>query len=227
MMMQSLSDTVICFDLDDTLYKEKEYVKSAFLDIAGHVAALRHITSEDIYDVLWMAFSSGRPAFQAVNDRFGIDIPISEYLDMYRGHRPLISLDAATDTALSELKNLGCRLGLITDGRRITQRNKIEALGLSRFMDTSNIVVSEEFGSEKPSERNYLYFSGKYPAARYVYVGDNPKKDFLAPNRLGWKTICLLDNGENIHHQDFSLPVEYLPFYRIRTFDEILDIIIS
>ena len=86
-------------------------------------------------------------------------------------------------------------------------------------MDISSIIVSEEFGSEKPDERNYLYFSEK------LYVGDNPQKDFLAPNRLGWETICLLDNGENIHCQDFSLPVEYLPHYKIRAFDEILGIL--
>lgn len=92
-------------------------------------------------------------------------------------------------------------------------------------MDMSNIIVAEEFGSEKPAERNYLYFSKKYPDTRYVYVGDNPEKDFLAPNRLGWETICLLDNGENIHRQDFSLSVEYLPHYKVRTFDEILEIL--
>lgn len=102
--MRSLSNIVICCDLDDTLYKEKEYVKSAFREIAAYVAVMHHIMSEEIYNVLWMSFSNGHPAFQTVNDKFGIDIPIANYLDMYRNHRPLIILDAVTDTILSELK---------------------------------------------------------------------------------------------------------------------------
>jgi putative hydrolase of the HAD superfamily len=26
---------------------------------------------------------------------------------------------------------------------------------------------------------------------RFVYVGDNPSKDFLAPNQLGWTTVLI------------------------------------
>ena len=33
-------------------------------------------------------------------------------------------------------------------------------------------------------------------------MGDNLKKDFLTPNRLGWQTVCLRDDGRNIHKQD-------------------------
>jgi putative hydrolase of the HAD superfamily len=39
------------------------------------------------------------------------------------------------------------------------------------------------------------------PAERYVYVGDNPAKDFIAPNQLGWITIGLRGNSRNIHTQ--------------------------
>ena len=30
---------------------------------------------------------------------------------------------------------------------------------------------------------------------------DNPDKDFIAPNNLGWTSICLIDKGLNIHKQ--------------------------
>jgi putative hydrolase of the HAD superfamily len=56
---------------------------------------------------------------------------------------------------------------------------------------------------------------------RFVYIGDNPKKDFYWANRLGWTTIMLLDNGRNIHHQaeviaSLENPHEYLAQYTIK-----------
>ena len=38
-------------------------------------------------------------------------------------------------------------------------------------------------------------------ASEYCYVGDNPKKDFIAPNALGWTTIMLKADERNIHEQ--------------------------
>jgi putative hydrolase of the HAD superfamily len=56
----------------------------------------------------------------------------------------------------------------------------------------------------------------------YVYIADNTQKDFVTPNKLGWTTICLLDNGHNIHKQNFELSKEYLPQFRINSFEEII-----
>ena len=98
-----------------------------------------------------------------------------------------------------------CNLGIITDGYSIPQRNKFCALQLDRFIKEDDLIISEEFGTEKPSKKNYLFFQHKYVNADFVYVGDNIKKDFVSPNRLGWKTVCLLDDGRNIHRQDFDL----------------------
>jgi putative hydrolase of the HAD superfamily len=100
---------------------------------------------------------------------------------------------------------------LVTDGRSNSQRNKIKALGLERWFEERNIIISEEFGSEKTDKRNFTYFMEKYPGRSYCYVGDNTQKDFLAPNGLGWNTVCLLDDGRNIHKQDFNLEGSKLP----------------
>jgi putative hydrolase of the HAD superfamily len=94
------------------------------------------------------------------------------------------------------------RLGILTDGRSTTQRNKIKALGLDLWI--SEVVISEEFGSHKPDPRNYQYFEKVFPGGEYIYVGDNLCKDFVAPNSMGWKTVVLLDRGKNIHKQRFG-----------------------
>lgn len=208
---------VVCFDLDDTLYKEIDFVESGFRLIAE---------SEKRPDLLpkmmgWR--DKGEDVFFNLNKAIGKETSKSEYLKIYRYHIPNITLSEGVEETLNELKSREVILGLITDGRSETQRNKIKALGLDRWFDNENIIISEEFGSEKTDERNFRFFMNKYPGANYVYVGDNPKKDFVVPNRLWWKTVMLEDDERNIHKQDFSMPKEYLPQYMIKSFEEIID----
>ena len=35
---------------------------------------------------------------------------------------------------------------------------------------------------------------------RFVYVGDNPAKDFVAPRALGWRTVRVRRHGQ-LHHE--------------------------
>lgn len=217
---------VFCFDLDDTIYKEIEFLKSAYREIALFAAEKTNGCNANIgavaYDAMLRAYYDGKNAFEVLNTIVGTPLPIEKYLDIYRNHKPDIRLDVKTERVLSTLKNTGGVLGLITDGRSAQQRHKIEALGLYRFFEETDIVISEEFGTEKPSERNYNYFMERYPKAdMYVYVGDNPQKDFVAPNHLGWETVGLCDNGENIHKQNVGVPPEYLPKLWIKNLTEL------
>ena len=217
-----MSERVICFDLDDTLYKEIDYLQSAFREIAAYIARTGHGSTDDNYLLMLDAYRRGESPFQTTNRRLNIDLPVDNYLKIYREHKPDIHLSAETYATLSALKARGFTLGLITDGRSLTQRNKIAALGLDSFFPEENIVISEEIGSEKPSGLNYRHISDRYKDARFAYVGDNLTKDFVTPARLGWTSICLLDNGLNIHPQNLSLPPT--PDHLIKSLPEILNL---
>ena len=94
------------------------------------------------------------------------------------------------------------------------------------FRAAEDIIISEEFGSGKPSEANFRYFMERYPkVAQLAYVGDNLRKDFITPKRLGWETFCLLDDGRNNHPQDFSCPEEFLPNIKIAALNELLSVL--
>lgn len=213
--MLYLSDTVICFDLDDTLYKEIDFLKSAYKEIAtvaGHPDAVQQMLD-------W--YYAKENAFQKLIDTYGLSITVADCLNIYRNHYPDISLDDGVKGYLIDLKEAGAKLGLISDGRSLTQRNKIKALGLEALFDIE--VISEEFGSEKPNKRNYQVVMDRFPERkRFLYVGDNPKKDFFAPNQLGWMTFCLKNDERNIHQQVFTIPKEYLPHYVIDSIKEII-----
>ena len=204
-MMPSMSECVCCFDLDDTLYKEIDFLKSAYREIASSVG------KPDVANQMVAWYGEGKNVFESLNHFLGKDTPLSDYLAIYRNHLSSITLSAGVEDTLNELKDRGVILGLITDGRSVSQRNKIEVLGLSRWFENQNIIISEEFGSEKTDKRNFGYFMDRYPERSYCYVGDNTQKDFLVPNGLGWNTVCLLDDGQNIHKQDFNVEGCKLP----------------
>src|SRR5690606_20317114 len=110
----------------------------------------------------------------------------NQLLEIYRNHVPQIDLSEDTKEILLKIKETGYKLGLITDGRSITQRNKLKALEIEELFD--KIIISEEFGSTKPDERNFKAFLMD-EIDEYFYVADNPKKDFIVPNKLGWTSI--------------------------------------
>lgn len=209
---------VVCFDLDDTLYKEIDFVESAYKEIA--ISEKRPDLLPKMMD--WQ--KNGENVFLQFNKAIGKETLISEYLKLYRNHYPTISLSDGVENTLNELKHRDITLGLITDGRSISQRNKIKALGMNRWFDNENIIISEETQSEKTEEPNFRYFIKKYRGAEFTYVGDNPKKDFIVPNRLGWKTVMLKNDGRNTHKQE-AVPMENLPHIIITSIEELLDFI--
>jgi putative hydrolase of the HAD superfamily len=147
------------------------------------------------------------------------DLSIDSLKSSYRKHLPNFEHYKYIKDFLNELKQKGYKLGLITDGFSVTQRNKITSLGVGDLFDL--IIISEEFGTEKPHEENYSAFH-QFNSDAYYYVGDNLKKDFVTPNKLGWVTICLLDDGNNIHSQNFDTDVSYLPKLKIKELTELL-----
>jgi putative hydrolase of the HAD superfamily len=191
---------VVVFDLDDTLYHERDFVRSGFRAVSQHVA---HHCQTQVFTALETLFENGHtdPIGQ-VFDETRLPISKQDLLEIYRNHVPDIKLAAGVRRLLDGLHHAGHPLGLLTDGRSITQRNKIRSLGLDRWFE--EIVISDEFGSSKPSVANYRYFERRYPGRCYAYVGDNLAKDFVAPNALGWLTLCVKDRGQHIHPQVFQ-----------------------
>jgi putative hydrolase of the HAD superfamily len=209
---------VFVFDLDDTLYKEIDFLKSAYICIASKIDKQN---SSTLYQSMLEDYYAGENVFKILNQYYP-QYTINKLLELYRGHHPNITLDSDTSSMLKYLKSYG-ETGLITDGRSITQRNKIKALGLEDYFD--KILISEEMGYSKPDFRLFQQFH-EYNANTYFYIANDTSKDFLAPNQLGWKTICLIDsNNINIKKQEFNLKNEYLPIFKINKLSDLKEII--
>lgn len=216
---------VVAFDLDDTLFPEIDYLHSAYREIASILSAKYAIAEAEWRDAM---MNGGFDALIALLDckRIKHDEDVMWCVEKYRHHVPTISLSPDTEMTLTELKHRGYTLALITDGRVITQSLKIDGLGLHRYFSEEDISISERIGADKTSPLPFRAVMLRHPnAERYVYVGDNPKKDFFQPNVLGWITIGLRDQGQNIHKQSLDLPIEYQPQHWVDNLSEIYSIL--
>ena len=91
-----------------------------------------------------------------------------------------------------------CRLGLLSDGFLPAQRHKLDVLQIADLFDA--VLFTEDMGRDcwKPSPAGFETIREKLavPHEGCTYVADNPAKDFVAPNQLGWRTIQLLWGGQ-------------------------------
>lgn len=185
-------NTIIVFDLDDTLYNEMEFLKSAYTEIAQEIEKQNwHV----LYIQMLSLYRNRKDVFEFVAASY--NVPKIELISRYRNHKPNIKLFNGALETLKSIKNNNAKIGLITDGRKTTQTNKINALGLLPYLDC--IVISEEFGTEKPHLKNFKHMEETFGKGSYHYIADNLKKDFITPNTIGWNTIGLIDNGLNVH----------------------------
>lgn len=187
----------VIFDLDDTLYSEKEYVRSGFKAVSDYLG-------DGYEEKLWEYFENGKPAIDDLLKKLGRENEKQDVLNVYRYHKPNIHLYQDVRSVIQKLKNKGIKVGIITDGRPEGQHNKIEALQLDELVD--DIIITDELGGvqfRKPCDIAFRIMQTKWrlPMSQLVYVGDNPAKDFQAPQQLGMKTICF-KNMDGIYSQD-------------------------
>jgi putative hydrolase of the HAD superfamily len=210
--------TEYVFDLDDTLYGERDYSKSA-LSFAGLLISDLFGLADAASELLVLLDKNVQLPLDCYWEK--AQLPESAKKQVIAGmnaHIPDISLYPDAEMVLVKLRQSGCGFGIITDGRSVTQRAKLRALNC---LDAKYISISEETGVPKTDIRRFQDFATTFPAGRYVYVGDNPEKDFVAPNQLGWETVMLSARSNNVHLQDRIFAPAFTASRMIASFDEL------
>lgn len=210
-------DFVVAFDLDDTLLRERDFCRSGFRMLCDReryrVLPIdtypQQETLDKLADEMDRRLTVRKNPFDAFEDFFrplaeneGLKWDLQPHLDAYRDHLPdTLPLADGAEDLLECLSCRGIKMALITDGRSNTQRRKIEASGLQRFIDPRLIFISEETGAEKKdSKEMFASVVRAFPEARrFIYVGNNPTKDFFFPNLLGWITMQVPPHPDDVH----------------------------
>jgi putative hydrolase of the HAD superfamily len=191
-----MSELILVFDLDDTLYPERQFALSGFaaagrwaeaeLGVAGLAADMaRLLDGGHLGELFRLALAARLPNYTPEQ--------LACLIEAYRNHDPQLSLFDDAAWALAHFAPQA-KLGLITDGTLSMQAKKVAALGIgARF---GQIIYTHALGGRqyaKPHPRSYelveAALAGK--GDRLVYIGDNPAKDFIVPNERGWISIMV------------------------------------
>ena len=185
---------ILIFDLDDTLYNERTYVDSGLMAVAQYGEArfdwdaqtsfrfmqgvLEHDGRGRIFDS-WLA-THGRASQRLV----------TACLRTYRNHTPTLSLAPEAAALLPQLA-AKYPLYLVTDGHKIVQQKKVEALGIAPLF--RRVMITHRFGIRhaKPSIHCFdlIRRNEQCEWKDIVHVADNPAKDFVNLEPLGVYTI--------------------------------------
>jgi putative hydrolase of the HAD superfamily len=193
--------TLVAFDLDDTLFLEADFIRSGF------AAVEKALGAKGLAATAWALHENGlrgsvlsealrRQGHNPTRDE------VARAVAIYRVHRPRIEIapDAAAELA-SLATDQSFKLALISDGFAPTQRNKIEALGIGRWI--RSVVLTDELAPGRAYWKPHpaAFRQLQEGSATQVYVGDNPRKDFDAPVQLGWHTVRLRRPGGLWEHE--------------------------
>jgi putative hydrolase of the HAD superfamily len=183
----------LVFDIDDTLYLERDYALSGFRAVGKW--ADRNAGLRGFGDAATHLFNRGAKGsiFQEAYRELGREPAagaIEEMIAVYRGHVPDISLLPDARQCLDRFQDKAL-IAVVTDGPAISQRRKYDRLELNKFCTVA--VFTGEWGTEysKPHLRSFRSIEQQAGKGehQFVYVADNPAKDFIGPNSLGWDTI--------------------------------------
>jgi 5'-nucleotidase len=203
---------LLFFDLDDTLVDHRAAEEAAHRethaernDLFGSVAVWEWLERYRERNVaLWSAYGRGEIDRQELSHR-RFSEPLEDleidpvhgasirktYLSLYEKHWRLV--DGAEE--ILEFASRHGVVGILSNGLREQQRNKIRTFRLERWV--SHVVLSEEAGAMKPSRG---IFDAAWRMAgggdvRKVYIGDSWETDVVGAKAAEWFPIWFNRRG--------------------------------
>ncbi len=123
---------------------------------------------------------------------------------------------AFTNSTLQILRDMGCKVGIITNGNHDVQTKKIQILGLESYTD--EIIISGDIGIHKPNAKPFDLMSERLgiPPQELLYVGDNPVNDVSGSRNAGYIPVWVKTTGywcfDEIPHAEYEVEtVEEVP----------------
>ena len=221
-----MNKKVLSFDLDDTLYDEKQFVFSGYKEVSKYIGKKSDESPKVIHSLMIKIFNEeGRDGlFNKVLELHGIktNYEVKNCLKIYRTHTPKVALNKGLRKKLNKYKKESY---LVTDGNRFVQRNKIKALKIENSF--KKIFITRDYGikNEKPSLKVFKIISKieKKDLSSIIYIGDNPSKDFVNLNKYGALTIQVgnkilnsrKEYNANLKFENIISAIEYLESRKI------------
>lgn len=186
----------VLFDLDDTLYDQRQWLDGAW-DAVSHAAEALGVAASALRPHLAAVAAEGSARGGIIDRalaRLGARAEVAPLVDAFRSYRaPALDLYPGARAALEEVAKR-VPIGLVTDGDVAIQRGKITSLGLEDAF--SVVVLSDELGRHrrKPHPAPFVRAFTRLglPPGKVVFVGDHPEKDVAGAHRAGMRSVRVL-----------------------------------
>ncbi len=197
----------VFFDLDDTLYDHLVPFREAVREVLGQEG--KHLDDEELFyrvrhhsDVLWPKYLNGELELEETRVRrlelafaeFGIMLTRGEAEQIqasYIGRQYDIGFIDGVEELIRRLISLGHKVGVITNGPKDHQMNKLRGLGVDKLIPPDMIFISDAVGLAKPDPAIFAHVNrvtGTLPE-HSLYVGDTWANDVVGALSAGWQ-VC-------------------------------------
>lgn len=204
--MSDLSNIkVIFFDFDDTLGNREVYAYQTYRrTLKEYVHIDDEVELETILQdiMIWDEHGNSKKdeILAKLKKKYNIEFPFDNFLTYWNNEqwKSCVPYDDTVET-LEYLKEK-YRLGVITNGDSMGQRNKIRHAGLDQYFDESNTIVSGDYPFAKPDIRIFQTAANKLnaEAEECMYVGDIFSNDILGAYKAGMTPVWIWTHGRRL-----------------------------
>ena len=196
----------LVFDVDDTLYEQIVPFENAYKSLFDMDIDMEkfYLLSRYYSDVKFEASRNGEMTMdeyhiyriqEAAKD-LGVCLTAEQALSMqkeYKKNQQKLQMSNTTISILELAKENDVKLGIITNGPSEHQWSKIKALGIESWISRENIIVSGDYGINKPDVRIFEIMQEKLqlPNDFLYYIGDSIENDIVGANNADWKGIWI------------------------------------
>ena len=196
----------LVFDVDDTLYEQIVPFENAYKSLFDMDIDMEkfYLLSRYYSDVKFEASRNGEMTMDEYHiyriqeaakdlDVFLTDEQALNMQKEYKKNQQKLQMSDITINILKLARKNNVKLGIITNGLSEHQWSKIEALGVERWIDKDNIIVSGDYSINKPDVRIFEIMQEKLqlPNDFLYYIGDSIENDIVGANNAGWKSIWI------------------------------------
>lgn len=196
----------LVFDVDDTLYEQIVPFENAYKSLFDMDIDMEqfYLLSRYYSDVKFEASRNGEMTMdeyhiyriQEATKDLGVCLSGEQALNMqkeYKKNQQKLQMSDITISILDLAKENNVKLGIITNGPSEHQWSKVKALGVEKWIDRKNIIVSGDYSINKPDVRIFEIMQEKLqlPNDSLYYIGDSLENDIVGANNAGWKSVWI------------------------------------
>lgn len=202
---------LVFFDLDDTLYdRGMPFLAATESFYGGKVADPREAYRRCMFRgaEVYLPSQRGEISMEEMTIyRWGTgfaDVGIEmtakealEFQDLYCLKKDCLTLSPVIEDMLRYCAEHADGVGMITNGPSENQWQKLNRLGLERFMDRDMMIVSGDVGIDKPDLEIFRIAERRCHAdpSELLYVGDSLENDIAPAAQCGWSTLWFNRNA--------------------------------